>query len=476
MASTGSERRAVSSALRLEEGTVLVFISSTWKDLQAEREALERALQRAARQFVGMEYFGSRPETPKETCLSEVDRSSVYVGVFGFRYGTVDSGTGRSLTELEYRRAQRRGLPCLIYFKDEQASYVSQADAEPALVKKLACLKLQLAAKHTISYFRTPDELSTKLLADLMKLMGDQREPQRQRPRRLLRTLRDVPDNVDGDWVIICGGKREEIPIGRERDLLAVSGDPRELTWVLKLGLPERTIVADDKCQDFLDFLLREEKRNLIAVGSPAVNFFVRQHQSDAFFRYFYEAEDLERYKSREDAETKEIKRRTAANFSHDFAGFVERRKTAWEEIKRFWKGTQYVVPVGLHPNEVGAVQYFGLVSLALHPYHDDRIAVLAGGSRFVSTVAALRMLGDRRGLRSRELGGIVSVSLHERRRGFDVYGASYAWQTTPYRLRDMLGSYERMLVQGECHSRGYTEEEVRTFIRILRELVVSRR
>jgi hypothetical protein len=66
-----------------------VFLSSTWIDLQAEREAVERAVNRLREtKFVGMEYFRSRDETTARASLDEVDRSVVYVGVFGGRYGS----------------------------------------------------------------------------------------------------------------------------------------------------------------------------------------------------------------------------------------------------------------------------------------------------------------------------------------------------------------------------------------------------
>ena len=89
--------------------TVLhVFVSSTWLDLQPEREAVETALQRLREtKFVGMEYFGSRGEDTRHTSLDEVDRSQVYVGIFGGRYGS-------GITEAEYRRARELGLPCFI--------------------------------------------------------------------------------------------------------------------------------------------------------------------------------------------------------------------------------------------------------------------------------------------------------------------------------------------------------------------------
>ena len=113
-----------------------IFISSTWEDLQPEREAVEKALHRMrGAAFVGMEYFGSRPETPKEVSLAEVDRSDVYIGIFAHRYGS-------GITEAEYRRAQERGIPCLIYFKDDSMSVPSaHREQDPEKITKLEALK-----------------------------------------------------------------------------------------------------------------------------------------------------------------------------------------------------------------------------------------------------------------------------------------------------------------------------------------------
>ena len=79
---------------------VLVFISSTSLDLEPERKAVEAAIQRVAEaKFVGMEYFGSGDEPSRVASLQEVQRSRVYVGIFGARYGS-------GITEAEYRRAR----------------------------------------------------------------------------------------------------------------------------------------------------------------------------------------------------------------------------------------------------------------------------------------------------------------------------------------------------------------------------------
>jgi hypothetical protein len=68
----------------------------------------------------GMEYFGSRPETPKDECLRIVRGCRAYIGIFAIRYGSIDPETGKSFAQLEYEEAQRIGLPSLIYLIDEE--------------------------------------------------------------------------------------------------------------------------------------------------------------------------------------------------------------------------------------------------------------------------------------------------------------------------------------------------------------------
>ncbi|HWS88156.1 MAG TPA: tetratricopeptide repeat protein [Pyrinomonadaceae bacterium] len=140
---------------------VPVFISSTWLDLRPEREAVERALQRLREtKFVGMEYFGSRDETTRRSSLDEVDRSRVYVGIFAARYGS-------GITEEEYRRARSRGLPCLVYFKDDAAVPGDLRETNPARAAKLEALKADLRREHGVSTFASPDDLAARVTADL---------------------------------------------------------------------------------------------------------------------------------------------------------------------------------------------------------------------------------------------------------------------------------------------------------------------
>ncbi|MBC8492458.1 MAG: DUF4062 domain-containing protein [Chloroflexi bacterium] len=139
-----------------------IFISSTWEDLQPEREAVEEALHRMQdTAFAGMEYFGSRPETPKEVSLAEVDRSDVYIGIFAHRYGS-------GITEAEYHRARERDIPCLIYLKDDSVPVPpAYIERDPEKIAKLGALKRELKKHHTVSTFKSPDRLATQVVADL---------------------------------------------------------------------------------------------------------------------------------------------------------------------------------------------------------------------------------------------------------------------------------------------------------------------
>jgi hypothetical protein len=119
------------------------LVSSTWLDLQPQRQAVEQtpARMRSTR-FVGMEYFGARDESTRDASLAEVDRSDIYLGVIGHRYGS-------GITEAEYRRAVERGLPCLIYLERARDEAPTE-DADVGDRERLHALRALLKARHLV--------------------------------------------------------------------------------------------------------------------------------------------------------------------------------------------------------------------------------------------------------------------------------------------------------------------------------------
>lgn len=153
---------------------VPVFVGSTYEDLKEYRTAVRETLERLETIVRGMEYFGSKPGSPKEECLKAVRSSKVYIGIFAMRYGSIDEETGKSMTHLEYEEAVQQGLPILIYLIDEESQPILPKHVETGEnANLLEELKNELKKKFTISFFTTPDNLAKKIAHDLPSVLSD---------------------------------------------------------------------------------------------------------------------------------------------------------------------------------------------------------------------------------------------------------------------------------------------------------------
>lgn len=78
-----------------------IFISSTFVDLQDERQAVLRAILELDHMPAGMELFPATDDTAWQLIRDVIDGSDYYVLIVGGRYGSLDE-TGISYTEKEY--------------------------------------------------------------------------------------------------------------------------------------------------------------------------------------------------------------------------------------------------------------------------------------------------------------------------------------------------------------------------------------
>jgi hypothetical protein len=67
-----------------------IFVSSTFVDLRAERDAAAAALRHSQLVPWGMELFLSEPSSPLEVCLRELRLSDAVVLIIGFHAGSDD--------------------------------------------------------------------------------------------------------------------------------------------------------------------------------------------------------------------------------------------------------------------------------------------------------------------------------------------------------------------------------------------------
>lgn len=150
---------------------VPIFVSSTYEDLAAYREEVQRVIVRLEQVVKGMEFFGANPESPLSKCLQTVRESKVYIGIIGMRYGSLEKDSGKSFTELEYNEAVKNKIPVLIYMLDDNYPFPPKFVDKGDRAKMLDEFKARLKMTHVVSTFTTPSDLGKKITEDLTETL-----------------------------------------------------------------------------------------------------------------------------------------------------------------------------------------------------------------------------------------------------------------------------------------------------------------
>src|SRR5215203_2821242 len=136
-----------------------IYISSTYSDLNDAREQVYRVLRKMGHDTIAMEDYVATDQRPLDKCLADVDSCDIYVGIFAWRYGYIPPNEERSITELEFREAGRKGKPSLLFLLDEEAPWPRRLmDRDDS---RIEALRAELAENHMVGFFRTSDELAT---------------------------------------------------------------------------------------------------------------------------------------------------------------------------------------------------------------------------------------------------------------------------------------------------------------------------
>jgi hypothetical protein len=146
-----------------------IYLSSTYEDLKTYRAAVCRILRKAmyVSQVVGMEDYVAADQRPLERCLADVSACDAYVGIFAWRYGYVpdkDNPDQKSITELEYRRAAEKRMPCLIFLLDPEKPWprklTDELTGEGHQGSRIKDLREELRKERLVSSFQEPEELA----------------------------------------------------------------------------------------------------------------------------------------------------------------------------------------------------------------------------------------------------------------------------------------------------------------------------
>ncbi len=154
----------------------LVFVSSVQNELATERRAVAEFIRGHVLlgRFFDVFLFEELPAIDRRVdtlYLEKVDRAAVYVGLFGYEYGSED-GEGVSPTEREFDRATRKGKCRLVFIKGGP-----QERRHPKMRSLIRKAESQLVRRR----FDAIPDLTAGLFASLLDVL-DQRGVLRQRP------------------------------------------------------------------------------------------------------------------------------------------------------------------------------------------------------------------------------------------------------------------------------------------------------
>jgi hypothetical protein len=148
-----------------------IYISSTYEDLKGYRAAVYHALNTMQYRVIAMEDYVAKDERTLDRCLADIAVSDFYIGIFAKRYGYVpperENPDGRSITELEYRKALEEKKHCLRFLVDPKADWPEAlSEDDPAKQKLLSDFRSELE-QQSPGFFRTPSDLAQSVMASV---------------------------------------------------------------------------------------------------------------------------------------------------------------------------------------------------------------------------------------------------------------------------------------------------------------------
>ena len=96
-----------------------IFVSSTYEDLKLERQEVMAAVVSTGNVPIGMEYFPAGDASPFDYIKQQIDSVDYYILVVAGKYGSINTESGISYTEMEFNYAVEKKVPiAVLQYKD----------------------------------------------------------------------------------------------------------------------------------------------------------------------------------------------------------------------------------------------------------------------------------------------------------------------------------------------------------------------
>lgn len=204
------------------------FISSTHEDLKLYRDAAIEVCLSTGIFPIAMEYFEAMDAGATEGSKRKLKEANLYIGIFAHRYGYIETGYDKSVTEIEFDYAGELNLPRLCFLVDPDYPWpVDKIDHEN--YERLEEFKARLEKTLIRARFTTVDNFDKELSRALVEWL--RKNIQSIHPRRT--TVIAPGDAVTENSITIdeieyprewkrpveAGPKRWEKAIGRRREI-----------------------------------------------------------------------------------------------------------------------------------------------------------------------------------------------------------------------------------------------------------------
>jgi transcriptional regulator with XRE-family HTH domain len=334
-----------------------------------------------------------------------------------------------------------------------------------------------------------------------------------------LPTLKDFPDAFE-DLIVVCGDRRE-VPPKNKGDLFVKSFSCSDIVSLSSLFAKTGTLdIRSDKVFVLGDreYLKREfGNKNIIVIGSPAVNLLTREINGRGAFLFatpklardfiadnktIAEINDrnlleifwkmasewkghgeipvdayIETYRTklprREAEDTKDFEQRISAQIkglADKVKGLLRGNNLKTVMNKFLTAGFRDLADGQIHGDAIRTDNDFGIIALCSNPYSDDNthLCILVAGIHGPGTDRALYALATEN-FRERPLGGVIEVRLNLDAGWIErLHTAAWAWQTDPYDIeKDILPRLEnpeKQAVLSECAPEAI--EHLKVFLR----------
>lgn len=147
-----------------------VFVSSTFRDLEDERQEVMHALLELDCIPSGMELFPAANDTQWDLIKRVIDDCDYYILIIAGRYGSLNS-EGLSYTEAEYRYALERQKPTIAFLHRDPGKIIADnSETSPEGKAKLQAFR-ELAQQKLCKYWDSSQELGSVVSRSLIQLI-----------------------------------------------------------------------------------------------------------------------------------------------------------------------------------------------------------------------------------------------------------------------------------------------------------------